>query len=837
MTDESAWPPGRGEMAGKVRSFDWSTTPLGPISSWRPELRTAAAFVLDTAFPAALVWGDARVTLYNDAFVPILGDKPEALGRSFAEIWSEAWSEIGGFVDRAFAGQATYIDDFPLVLRRGGEPEQAYFTFCYSPIRAGDGSVLGMIDTVVETTEGVRDRAALRENEVHLAADLAGMRRLYELHARLATETGLRVALREIVAAACEIVRTDRGCIQLVSADGERLEMVETRGFEPDSPFIQHFLREGAPVCDTLRSDRRFLIENMEDFEPLRGSRDLEIALAEDVRAAASTPMISRNGELQGVLSNQFRAPHVPSQDELRLIDLLAWTAAVTLCRSTNPAALRTSDERQRFLLDLSDALRPLSDPAVIQGTAARLIGEHLGASRAYYGEVEADGDTLVIRQDYTKGVPSVVGRYSMSDYVATQKDWLLAGQTIVMPDTAADPELDAIRREAHCAIQMRALIAVPLIKKGCHVGTFAVVQSEPRAWTAEEVALVEDAGERIWAAGEQARAEAALRESEERLRSLVTGIPQLVFRSQGNGYRIWNSQQWTDYTGLCLDSSLGFGWIEALHDEDRPATCEAWQDAQSAGEYYVEHRLRHGASGEYRWHQTRATPLPLQDGGIVEWVGTSTDVEELRQLQRHQQTLLAELQHRVRNTLGVIRSIARRTAERSTSVDEMSSHFQGRLDAFSRVQAVVTRNPEAGVDLVSLIEDELLAHAAREGETLTIDGPEVSLSPRAAESISLAIHELATNAVKYGALTGENGRVAVRWERIASDGKERLRLVWEENGVDLPPGPPERQGFGLELLQRSLPYDLRAETNIEFRREGVRFEMIVPLGPEVLAD
>ena len=98
MTDESAWPPGRGEMAGKVRSFDWSTTPLGPISSWRPELRTAAAFVLDTAFPAALVWGDARVTLYNDAFVPILGDKPEALGRSFAEIWSEAWSEEGSSI-------------------------------------------------------------------------------------------------------------------------------------------------------------------------------------------------------------------------------------------------------------------------------------------------------------------------------------------------------------------------------------------------------------------------------------------------------------------------------------------------------------------------------------------------------------------------------------------------------------------------------------------------------------------------------------------------------------------------------------------------------------------
>ena len=165
-----------------------------------------------------------------------------------------------------------------------------------------------------------------------------------------------------------------------------------------------------------------------------------------------------------------------------------------------------------------------------------------------------------------------------------------------------------------------------------------------------------------------------------------------------------------------------------------------------------------------------------------------------------------------------------------------MSFHFQGRLDAFSRVQAIVTRSPEAGVDLASLIEDELLAHAAREGEALLIEGPDVCLKPRAAESLSLAIHELATNAVKYGALGAQHGRIFIHWGWLQRDGSRMLRLVWEENGVDMPAEEPKRYGFGLELLKRTLPYDLRAETRVDFRPAGLGFEMTMPAGSDVLS-
>ncbi len=163
--------------------------------------------------------------------------------------------------------------------------------------------------------------------------------------------------------------------------------------------------------------------------------------------------------------------------------------------------------------------------------------------------------------------------------------------------------------------------------------------------------------------------------------------------------------------------------------------------------------------------------------------------------------------------------------------------HLEGRIGAFSRVQSVVTRNPETGVDLAAMIEDELLAHAAREGEGLKIEGPDVQLQARPSETVSLAIHELATNAVKYGALSSGTGSISITWERVRRDEAEYLELVWEENGVEDTPPEPRRQGFGLELLQRTLPYELGAETKVDFRPEGLRFSMAVPLGPAVLAE
>lgn len=193
-------------------------------------------------------------------------------------------------------------------------------------------------------------------------------------------------------------------------------------------------------------------------------------------------------------------------------------------------------------------------------------------------------------------------------------------------------------------------------------------------------------------------------------------------------------------------------------------------------------------------------------------------------------QTLLAELQHRLRNTLAVVRSIAARTAENSTNVEDMLLHFQGRLDAFARVQAALVRNPEGKVDLACLVEDELLAHAAREGEQVSIDGPNLRLGSKAAECLGLAVHELTTNAVKYGALMSDHGHVRVGWKTEETPNGGRFIFRWEEYGAELKGCTLRHEGFGMELLRRSLPYDLDGETEIELESDGLRFELHMPL-------
>lgn len=188
---------GGGEAARRIAGFDWSTTSLGAITSWGPGLRTAVGMMLASHFPKAIVWGPDRITVHNDAFRPILGGKPDAQGQPFHVIWEEVWDEIAPIMARAFAGEAVFIEDFPLVINRFGYAEQSYFTFCYSPIRDEHGEIAGVIDTVVETTARVETQ---RRTEA-LNAELAHrMRNTLAIVASIASQT-LRTQSTTVAAA------------------------------------------------------------------------------------------------------------------------------------------------------------------------------------------------------------------------------------------------------------------------------------------------------------------------------------------------------------------------------------------------------------------------------------------------------------------------------------------------------------------------------------------------------------------------------------------------------------------------------------------------------------
>jgi len=157
-------------MGRVVAVFDWSQTPLGPITQWPISLKTMVEVTLNSKFPQAIVWKSEFTTIHNDAFLPILGNKPSAIGRSFADVWSEAWEAIGPIAEKAYRGESTYIENYPLRINRNNYDEIAHFTFCYSPLRDDEGNIVGMVDTVIETTETIRARQTqdvLRRELVH----------------------------------------------------------------------------------------------------------------------------------------------------------------------------------------------------------------------------------------------------------------------------------------------------------------------------------------------------------------------------------------------------------------------------------------------------------------------------------------------------------------------------------------------------------------------------------------------------------------------------------------------------------------------------------------------
>ncbi|MEJ1961992.1 MAG: HWE histidine kinase domain-containing protein [Gammaproteobacteria bacterium] len=237
-----------------------------------------------------------------------------------------------------------------------------------------------------------------------------------------------------------------------------------------------------------------------------------------------------------------------------------------------------------------------------------------------------------------------------------------------------------------------------------------------------------------------------------------------------------------------------------------------------------------------YRLSQLRH-PYAGEHDSINKWLETAVDAEGLSGSEREHRVAVAELQHRVRNVLGLVRSLLRRTAETSASTEEYAQHLEARISALARTQGFASRRAAAGVDLEELVDAELIAHAARDGKVES-GGPPVRLGMKAAETVALALHELATNAVKYGALAVSEGRITVTWRKETDRPDPSVRFEWIETGVPSCTPQPARRGFGLDLIERTVPYELRGGSRISFEPAGVHCVIDIPLTQDnVLAD
>lgn len=330
-----------------------------------------------------------------------------------------------------------------------------------------------------------------------------------------------------------------------------------------------------------------------------------------------------------------------------------------------------------------------------------------------------------------------------------------------------------------------------------------------------------------------------ALRQSELRFRTLVEGMPQLVWRALDGGQWTWSSPQWASYTGQTGDECRGMGWLDAFHPDDRGDALAAWGNAVENGVLEFEARILHLDEGRYRHFRTRALPVGGDEGAPVEWLGTSTDVDDILQLQQEQAVLVAELQHRTRNLMAVVQSVTTRTLKDSDTLEEFQKCIDDRLQALSRVQGLLSQRDGMRVTFDALLLSELAAqvplNSVEWAERVSLKGPKgVSLRSAAVQTLALALHELTTNAVKYGAFSTAGGGLEVCWRVGVAEADERpLWIDWRERGVGTVPDDkrPRGSGYGRELIERALPYSLGARTSYTFEPDGVHctIEVNVP--------
>jgi two-component sensor histidine kinase len=211
-------------------------------------------------------------------------------------------------------------------------------------------------------------------------------------------------------------------------------------------------------------------------------------------------------------------------------------------------------------------------------------------------------------------------------------------------------------------------------------------------------------------------------------------------------------------------------------------------------------------------------------DGHVLGVSAILRDITERKRWEEHQRLLINELNHRVKNTLATVQSIASNSLRGAVSVEEAREAFESRLMALSRAHDVLTRENWEGASLVEIAREAVEPYRGRD-DRIRIDGPDVRLSPRAALALAMGLQELSTNAVKYGALSNEAGRVEISWTLDRQAAPPRIRLRWQES--DGPPvRRPNRRGFGSRLIERSLSQDLQGRARIEFAPGGVVCEV-----------
>jgi PAS domain S-box-containing protein len=689
-----------------------------------------------------IAWGPELAFLYNDAYAPIFGAKhPDALGRPFAEVWSDIWSQIKPLVDNTLAGRPSWHEDLLIPMQRHGYLEDAWFSFSYTPAWDENDRIAGMLCAATETTEKVlAERRNVAERQLlqqmfqqapGIMVMLRGRNHTFEL----ANDAYLRlVGHRELVG------KTVREALPELEGQGffDLLDNVHRTG-EP-------FVGRGVPVR-VQRKPGGPLQERFVDF--------------------IYQPIKNADGQVTGIFVEGYDITDAKQSVE----------------------ALRASEEFNRRILDSSsDCIKVLDSDARLQfmsqGGMQVMEVDDFGVIqgcdwRSFWSGPEHEKARQAVETALAGGTARFQG--PTPTFKGTPRWWDVA----VTPIRGADGEVEKLL-------------------------------SVSRDITAAK------------------KAEEALRQSQRRLNAVLNNASVSIFLMDDQQHCVYMNAAAEKLTGYTLAEVTGRPLHDVIHHthpdgshfplEECPIDRAFPEAHQMQGEEVFVHK-------DGSFYPVAFTASPIQDEE-AKAIGTIIEVRDIsaeKKAQEHQRLLINELNHRVKNTLATVQSITSQTLRNAATAQSAKDALEGRLLALSRTHDVLTRENWESAELREIVAQAVEPYRGHGKDRFHLEGTRVRLPPRMALALAMALQELATNAVKYGALSNATGTIRITWKVDDLQSPARLHLRWEESGGP-PVVAPTRRGFGTRLIERSLAQDLGGEVRIEFVPTGVTCTVDAPI-------
>jgi len=808
----------------------------------RPEQHvSASAEALLNALPAAIYITDAegRITFYNEAAAELWGVRPVLWESAWCGSWRLYWPD-GTALPPDQCPMATALKEQRAisgacaVCERPDGTRVPFLAFP-RPLYDRDGTFIGGINTLVDISpiksaeQSLGRRAREQEALYRFTDNLYRASSLADIYA-----AGLDAILETLQGKAASILRFDQsGTMRFVASRG--LSEAYRAAIDGHSPW-QPDTRDPEPI----------FISNVEEASlPDEFRASIE---AEGIRALAFIPLTS-GGRVIGKFMTYYDAPRAFDRGAIDLAVTIARQLGFSLERAGADEerqqardTLAASEKRLSQELDLTKQLHEISAAPIHEGDSASLYEKILDGAVNVMGSDFASMQ-IVSPERGPGGELRLIAFRGFDEQATKFWEWvgagsqstcavaLRTGQRVVCEDVrACDFMQDTDDLAIYLQSGVRAVQSTPLLSRsGQLLGVISTHWRRPHRPPLADLHRLDLLARQAADLIERANAASALRDRQERLRAVFDSPTVGVAVLTPDGHFIETNLAFSELSGFDAEELLSLNSLQLTHPDDRPAM-RAELDGMLEGDrpgFVIEKRYIR-KDGSVIWVQNSVSLTRDEAGRPLHLVKLIQDITGRKVAEKRQRLLIDEINHRVKNTLATVQSFASQSLRNASSLAEGRTAFEARLMALSKSHDVLTREHWEGADLIEVVNGAIAAYRGRaEQSRFRIEGERLRLRPKAVLALSMAFHELATNAVKYGALSKDSGKVSVSWRVVPQSGRFELR--WRESGGPVV-SPPARRGFGSRLIEYGLAQDIGGEVRLRFDDLGVICSISAPL-------